>query len=60
MALQQGFVKCSFGASEYPHEGIDRLETRIRQYQPRGALTMADRIFVVGTWERRRVAHEIW
>ena len=64
MALQQGFLKCSFGASEYPHEGIDRLETRIRQYQTTTKRIIDDdtqtSFFVVGTWERRRVVHEIW
>ena len=64
MALQQGFLQFSFGAGEYPHEGIDRLETRIRQYQTTTKRIIDDdtqtSFFVVGTWERRRVVHEIW
>ena len=33
MVLQQGIIKFSFGASEDPRNGIDRLGTQIRQYQ---------------------------
>ena len=33
MVLQQGILNFSFGASEDPRKGIDRLEKQIRQYQ---------------------------